>query len=271
MSQASEDPTLHLPRLLCLHGGGVSGHVFRLQCRELIAQLKPHLRLCFADGPYACGPGPGMLPVYRDHGPFYRWLRWLPEHPRPDPATAAADIYKQLHSAMDEDDRRGATGAWLGLLGFSQGAKVAASLLFMQQKRAERSGDRRAGSRFRFAVLLAGRPPLVSLDPNVVASPALADAARCMMESTGLPDGLVGCEGQEHVLRLPTIHVHGLQDPHVNLHRQLMDQYCEKGSVRVVEWDGAHRVPLKKRDVAAVVEEVLSVASKTGVLERQQA
>lgn len=264
MSEANEDPTLHLPRLLCLHGGGVNARVFRLQCRELIAQLKPHFRFCFVDAPYACGPGPGIIPVYRDYGPFYRWLHWLPEHPRLDPATVAADIYNQLRDAMHEDDLQGATGAWVGLLGFSQGAKMAASLLFMQQKRAERFGDGGAGSGFRFAVLMAGRPPLVSLDPNVAASPALADAAQC---ST---DELVTDQEQGHVLRLPTIHVHGLQDPHVDLHRRLMDGYCEKGSARVVEWEGGHRVPLKKRDVAAVVEEMLSVASKTGSFSKEQ-
>ncbi|KAL9064813.1 MAG: hypothetical protein Q9161_008633 [Pseudevernia consocians] len=265
MSQTRDDPTLHLPRILCLHGGGVNSRVFRLQCRELIAQLKGYFRLCFADAPYTCDPGPGMIPVYRDYGPFYRWLRWLPEHPRPDPASAAADIIKQLHRTMNEDDHQGATGAWIGLLGFSQGAKMAASLLFMQQKRAERFGNDHAGSDFRFAVLLAGRPPLISLDPDVIASPALADAAQCMMGSTVLPDELAMCEKGEHVLKLPTIHVHGLQDPDVDLHRLLMDQYCEKRCVRVVEWDGSHRVPLKKRDVAAVVEEVLSVARKTAI------
>ena len=56
----------------------------------------------------------------------------------------------------------------------------------------------------------------------------------------------------------------------MDMNKRLTDGYCEKGSTRVVEWEGGHRVPLKKRDVAAVVEEMLSVASKTGSFSKQQ-
>ena len=265
MAPEAPDPTLHLPRILCLHGGGVNARIFKLQCRTMITQLKSTFRLCFADGPFLCSAGPGMIPVYKDYGPYLRWLRWLPEHAEIEAKTAVQEIDTQLQQAMDEDDAKGATGEWVGLLGFSQGAKLAASLLFMQQKRTEMFGADKAGSAFRFAVIMAGRAPLVTLDPDLAMSSTLVDASQIALGFSNLYDG-TSIENREHVLRLPTIHVHGRLDQGLHLHQRLLDQYCEKGSARLVEWDGDHRVPLKTKDAAAVVEQMLEVGRETGVL-----
>ena len=189
-------------------------------------------------------------------------MRWLPEQPECDTRTAAKRIDRQIKQAMDEDDEQGATGEWVGLLGFSQGAKLAASMLFMQQKRAELLGANMAGSNFRFAVIMAGRAPLVTFDPQLVTSPALANLAEISVEFP--EEGLGG--KRDHMLRLPTVHVHGRQDQGLHLHRRLLDQYCEPGSARLVEWDGNHRIPFKPKDVALIVEQMLDVARETGAL-----
>ena len=160
---------------------------------------------------------------------------------------------------MKEDDAKGATGEWVGILGFSQGAKVAGSLLLRQQGRGGRGESGRG--RFRFAVLMAGRGPLVSLRPDGRVGPGLGDAAQI----TGVSSPWPGRRG-EHALRLPTIHVHGLRDPGLEMHRQLLEQHCEEGSARLVEWDGGHRVPIKKADVAAVVDQIRDVARDMRVL-----
>ena len=267
-TREADDVTLHLPRILCLHGGGVNAKVFKAQCRVVISQLRGMFRLCFVDGPFICGPGPGIIPVYKDHGPFRRWQRWLPEHPEVDAKTVIEEIDICLRKTMEEDDQRGATGEWVALLGFSQGAKICASLLFRQQVRAEKLGKERAGSKYRFAVLVAGRGPLVSLDPQLVMSPALADASQITSGFSNFPDqGTL--EKQNHVLRLPTIHVHGKRDHGLDLHRQLLEQYCEKGSTKLVEWDGDHRVPFKREDVVSVVDQIVDVARATGVLKER--
>ena len=39
------------------------------------------------------------------------------------------------------------------------------------------------------------------------------------------------------MLRTPTVHVHGMADPGLHLHRRLLEQYCEEGSATLVEWD----------------------------------
>ncbi|KAF2459873.1 citrinin biosynthesis oxidoreductase CtnB [Lineolata rhizophorae] len=260
------DPTLHLPRLLCLHGGGVTGDVFRAQARSLTRQLSPYFRLVFADGPFLCDPGPGILPVYADWGPFRRWLRWLPAHDEIDKESAVEEIGFALRTAMERDDGR---GEWVGLVGFSQGAKLAASLLFEAQARAEaeeQHAEEEEGGldwlpRWKFAVLLAGRHPLVSLSPRT-AHPALVSAA-AISEGFDYPGEV------EDKLRLPTVHVHGLQDPGLHLHRRLLRQYCDKDTVTVVEWEGSHRVPIKMNDIVPIVDATLDAAVRAGVYSRR--
>ena len=56
-----------------------------------------------------------MIAVHKDHGPFRRWLRWLPEHAEPDPTTTVQHIYGQLKKAMDKDDTAKGTGERVGL------------------------------------------------------------------------------------------------------------------------------------------------------------
>jgi hypothetical protein len=189
--------------------------------------------------------------------------------------TTAKHINRSIEEAMREDNETGATGPWVGLLGFSQGAKMAASLLWRQQQLNQNQPRQRpmqgwedsddemdlyggggwhyplAGVRdsdvnwaeqttdYRFAVLLAGRGPLVSMRSDTKGS---------------------------DVLRLPTIHVHGLRDAGLAMHRDLLYRYCEGGSAKLVEWDGDHRVPIKTGDVEAVVTQILQVARATGLV-----
>jgi hypothetical protein len=161
---------------------------------------------------------------------------------------------------MYQDDEYGAMGEWVALLGFSQGAKVAASLLYRQQIREEVLGKHSAGTHFRFGVLLAGRGPLISLDPGLVLSPALPDASQ-ITDAKGPHRQTFYHEG--HVLRIPTIHVHGLRDKGLDLHRQLFEEFCDPYIRRLVEWDGDHRPPLKRNDVSAVVEQIRELAKET--------
>jgi predicted esterase len=264
MADADEDKTLHLPRILCLHGGGTNARIFKIQCRVLERALNTHFRLAYAQAPYESTPEPDVASVYADYAPFTRWLRWAPEHPVVDDATARKDLELTIKTAMDEDDGAGATGPWVGLLGFSQGARVAASLLFKHQKRVEKLGVDETGPAWKFGVFLAGRPPLVTLDPDVFTSPMLSDPSA--IDLSGRPD-LMDEAGEEHLLCLPTIHVHGAYDPSIDLQRELMEQYCSDDSVRVLEWDGGHRIPFKSVDIEPLVELILEIAEETEALE----
>jgi hypothetical protein len=59
--------------------------------------------------------------------------------------------------------------------------------------------------------------------------------------------------------------VHGTRDPGLIEHRKLLAQYCEKGTTRLMEWDGEHRVPIRTKDVLALVRHIRDIASETGL------
>ncbi|KAF2204954.1 hypothetical protein GQ43DRAFT_408493 [Delitschia confertaspora ATCC 74209] len=252
---------LSLPRILCLHGGGSNARVFKAQTRALRSELRNYFRFVFVDAPFASEPGPDVTSAYGKFGPFRRWLRSGPHHPYIDPDEAVARIEESIYDAMDCDDLQGATGDFVAVLGFSQGAKLAASLLFRQQVHAEKLGENLAGTNFRFAVLMNGRGPLVSLDPQLLINSALLDASQIALDQ---PPEAEDIRRKEHILRLPTIHVHGLLDPGLPLHRLLLKDYCSRDA-RLVEWEGHHRVPIKTKDVVPLVQEILRMMKETGV------
>ena len=51
--------TLHLPRVLCLHGGGVNASIFRAQMRAFLThpQLSTRFRFVFVEAPFFCDEG----------------------------------------------------------------------------------------------------------------------------------------------------------------------------------------------------------------------
>jgi pimeloyl-ACP methyl ester carboxylesterase len=264
MAIHDEDLTLHLPRILCLHGGGTNARIFRMQCRVLERMLRPHFRLVYAEAPLpAWRPGPDVTAVYKDYGPFKAWLRVRAEDPIEDARDIVGKIEDTLTAARIADDYRGATGEWVGLLGFSQGAHLAASILATQQE-LQRTGDGAVWPEYRFAVLLAGRGPLRWLYPDSPMPQGFVDAGQCTTGGPGeqpiMVDSLQGPR-----LLLPTVHVHGLADPGIELHRRLLYQYCDGRVATLVEWGGSHRVPIKLKDVTPVVDQILSVARRTGV------
>ncbi|TQV91962.1 hypothetical protein V2A60_005946 [Cordyceps javanica] len=270
------DPTLGLPRILCLHGGGTNAGIFRIQCRRIAADLRGEYRLVYAEAPFASEAGPDVLQVFSQNGPFKRWLRFGPAHPPITAAAAVARLDRALEAAMADDDARGGRGDWTALLGFSQGAKICASLLYRQQTRdadADADADAAEGRapehhhhhhhhhhhrrpRFRFGVLIAGRGPPVSLEPDRAANESLPTAADFSSAKEKEPRG-------GHVLTIPTIHMHGLQDPGLEEHRKLYREYCDPETRSLLEWDAGHRLPIRPDDVTPLVEEIRRVARET--------
>ncbi|KAK1750045.1 serine hydrolase FSH [Echria macrotheca] len=265
----SSDPTLSYRRILCLHGGGVNAAIFKSQCRSFSSKLSAHFRLVFVDAPYPCPPHAAVTAVYGDsYGQCYRWLRYEDEHEEVDAKDAARAVLRQCRRAMDADDDEGATGEWVGLMGFSQGAKIAASMIWLGHWLDPRPLPNPMGMdvRFRFAVLLSASAPIVMLDPTGALKselpPHVDTAETVSMKFTDWPQSNDG----EHAIGLPTLHVHGLQDPLLPKQRKLVELYCQTGTARVVEWNGGHRLPFKSTDVQAVIDQILDIARETGSL-----
>lgn len=244
---APDASTLALPRILCLHGGGTNSRIFHMQCRALSHSLKSHFRLVYAEAPFPSTAGPDVLSVYADCGPFKRWVvTALPNAVERQPQETWAGVERSLGDAMDEDDRLGASGEWVAVLGFSQGAKIAASLLLMQQERPEGLGRmKRPGEGFRFGVLMAGRGPLLPYDWEHA---SWLDAGERFEHESN--------QEAKRLLRVPTIHVHGLQDPGLGYHQVLLEEWCEPTTTKLIEWNGDHRLPIKSWDVKVVVDKI---------------
>lgn len=213
-------------------------------------------------------PGPDVSAVYKAFGPCRAWLRWRPEDPPLNTVDAVALNEAALRDAMREDDEAGGRGEWVAVLGFSQGAKIGASLLFDQQLRAEMGMRRRDDwPDFKFGVLLAGRGPLVSLTPELGTLPGMAEASSCSVLS---PSEERDFPPMERLLKVPTVHVHGLQDPGLEYHRNLLRRCCAAKSARLVQWEGEHRVSIKSKDVGVVVDAIFSIARETDVLDESK-
>jgi hypothetical protein len=111
---------------------------------------------------------------------------------------------------------------------------------------------------------MAGRAPLVALDPDTQGGCQALVSADGIAEGIPFGEDLDWIEDAEKV-SLPTVHVHGLADPGLELHRRLLNDYCVPGTTRLVEWDGDHRLPIKAKDVQPVISAILNVAERTGV------
>ncbi|KAK9799879.1 putative Serine hydrolase FSH domain-containing protein [Seiridium cardinale] len=92
--------------------------------------------------------------------------------------------------------------------------------------------------KFKFGVLLAGRSPLFKFHDSV--------------------------DTRER-LRIPTLHVHGLQDINLELHRPLFWDCCTFSDGRILEWGGDHRVTVKSKDVEMLVDEILALSDETAI------
>ena len=132
---------------------------------------------------------------------------------------------------------------------------MTSSLLYDQQIHLEKEG--KSSTDYKFGVLLAGRSPIVSFSelsksPATVAAGAISEGFQFDGESP-------------HVLRIPTIHVHGLNDAGLHLHRKMLRQYHDPKTTTVIEWDGTHRVPIKKTDVEPITDAIYKLARAQGV------
>ncbi|KAK5996869.1 Esterase alnB [Cladobotryum mycophilum] len=101
-------------RVLALHGVGSSGTILRDQLTPLVRALDPNYEFVYLDGAIETQRGPGMAPYYP--GPFYSYTTGYSP--------------KEIRDALDDlDDFIQENGPFDGIIGFSQGASMAAAYL----------------------------------------------------------------------------------------------------------------------------------------------
>ncbi|KAI4166489.1 MAG: hypothetical protein LQ348_007800 [Seirophora lacunosa] len=216
-----------LPCLLCLHGGGTSANIFAIQTGRLRRALASHFRFVFVDGPFTCPPGPGVLPFFDGMGPYRRWIS--------EAGDEEGKVRPLLQKTMADDG-----GTFVGVLGFSQGARLALGLLREQQEgRADAIED------FGFGVFICGTYPPLGL------SSELFPVTPTVQFETQRWDG-----AHEGIIDVPTVHVVGDRDPYAPKSRLLV-RCSERSSRTVMEFDIGHHLPVKPADTQRLADRMV--------------
>ncbi|KAL6878976.1 serine hydrolase FSH [Trichoderma novae-zelandiae] len=164
-------------RFLCLHGRGTSAQIFELQTARLREQLSDH-EFVFIDGVVETEPSEGAEAVAEE---FFGWF----EQP-----ASPAQTQQLLLGLVDFIT---ANGPFQGLMGFSEGGIVAATLLAHDA--------RQPFAGLECGVLMSAAPPL---DPaGILDDPP---TLRCLIPAV---DGAA--------IRVPTAHVAGANEPFAHL------------------------------------------------------
>ncbi|KAH8621062.1 hypothetical protein IG631_24291 [Alternaria alternata] len=229
------------PQILCLHGLGSSAEIFKAQTYHLRYHLEDHFEFVYIDGPYECGPGPGILPTFEGCGPFYRWTK---EHEDAYDQNAydhsGSDRSAGVYSALAKLTPSISSELWVGVMGFSQGGRVASGLLKHQSfQLAQEDGSTQEGlgmmqSQFKFGVFIhSAYPPLEF--------PRATDPAY-----------------KDHVIDIATLHIHGLRDKSLEIQRRLVSCFTGAGRTHL-EFDVGHVIPAKEGDIKAITEHIVSL------------
>lgn len=137
------------------------------------------------------------------------------------------DVLERLTKILDEE------GDIDAVVGYSEGAQIAASLLIEEERRRKEIGRE---PRVKFALLFSGWPPLHPIKGHVMVADEEAD---------------------EYDISVPTFHVIGAQDPFLDGSMCLYNM-CDPDSSDIYDHGGGHMIPRVKKtvdDLASAVRE----------------
>lgn len=188
--------------LLALHGFTLNGEVMRQGLGDLAPRLEQHVELLCPDAPNDCSPG-AVDRLYAAWG--------MPRQPPPHrcwwEASDDASVYHGWERTLATLRELMAQHAPVGLLGFSQGAMLAATL-----------------------AALSSRGELPALDFAVVIAGSLPRAAALR----GAFDQLVS---------IPSFHVWGERDQLTGPGSPLLAERFDPAQREIVTWPGSHTIP----------------------------
>lgn len=160
-----------------------------------------------------------MLPVFESLAPFHRWVsrRFKPTEGGDEivPKAETRVVDEIILRAMEEN---GGREKFVGVMGFSQGARLAAGLVLRQQLEIKQLGRSEWG--FKFGVVIGGPFPPMSLTGE---------------EATELDYSVMR--------QVPTVHAWG-RDDQVRLGAKEMADACDGPNTFVMDFEGGHHLPL---------------------------
>lgn len=212
-------PQKFKPAILCLHGGGTNETIFQVQTIRIQRLLADEFEFVFTTAPFESVPGPGMIPSFEGCGPYFRWT---PDNEPTEVPEESRTLLSRLAKEQIMKDGKG----FVGVLGFSQGAKLAAGLLLEEQH--GKGID--WGEGLAFGVLCNGVcPPLTTW---------------------------LSKKEKDTEITIPTLHLLGKSDPWKDESKRLHFAHCRKEQAALIESDVDHRLPVSEEDNEKVVLEI---------------
>lgn len=160
-------------------------------------------------------------------GPYRRWID--------ADGDDRGKVRPLLRKTMAEDG-----GNFVGVLGFSQGARLALGLLHEKQEK-----HPEAFNEFGFGVFICGTYPPLGLS-----------SALFPITPTAIFESQYWEEKHENILSIPSIHVLGDQDPFWHKSRLLV-QCSEPSSATVLEFSMGHHLPVKPADTQQLADSII--------------
>ena len=201
-------------RVLCLHGWRTSGDILEFQTGAM--QGNTELDYEFVTAPHAATgpPDDGIATIYAGF-PYFEWFLREDVAAGPGVETAAAEVEraeraKGLAESLELLQRvlREASPPFDGVLGFSQGACMAARLAHLSEQGALQAPSPR------FVILIGGVPPkdLAEEEPRVE-------------------------------LRTPSLHIHGTSDPLLPYSQRLLAMFADSPRRTLLQHTEGHNIP----------------------------
>ena len=190
------------PTLIALHGYTMNGASLRALGHQLFGELEEHINLVFPDAPHVCTPAAAQKAftswgIQPPEPPYLRWWR----------ASEDGSTYEGWDATRDWVRALIPEHAAVGVLGFSQGAMLAATLAALSA--------RGGFPKLRCAVLIAGGLP----------------RARDLSPLFSEP------------IALPSLHVWGERDPIAAASAPRLAECFQEAQRETVSWSGSHTIP----------------------------
>ncbi|KAI4160175.1 MAG: hypothetical protein LQ342_005964 [Letrouitia transgressa] len=231
-----------MPPLIALfHGGGSSAYIMNVQCARLENALSKDFKFVYFDAPFKSPAGPGVLPAFRDQGPFRSWFKFLDGGFEGGIKDKMAEDGSGLERVKELMAAHAPLSEWVGALGFSQGTRVVGGLL-LEQQRALASGAV-PQLQLSFGVLcMGGSAPM---KPTV--APTLTDGNTNNSQNPADEDAL-------ERISIPTLHLHGLRDPYVGMSRRQLDTFYDSSKTTLYEINYHHAMPWEQSEIDQFAE-----------------
>ncbi|RHZ54156.1 putative EF-hand calcium-binding domain protein [Aspergillus thermomutatus] len=259
-------------RVLCLHGKGTSGAIFKSQTSSFRSHLRDlNIDFDFIDGCYPSNAAAGIDLFYP--APYYSF--W-----EDDSLEAIKESCTWLKDLIAE------RGPYDAVMMFSQGCALGAAMLLLHQAQ-----DPAQPPPFNAAIFICGGAPLKLLESvgfevsdavkardqlGREALAAQADSASILARGSARWTGeasLGGAVDEEEfreeirgpfTVGIPTVHVYGSRDPRYVAGVQLSG-ICEPGKRRVFNHGGGHEIPRTDRVSRTIADLVRWVLLEGGV------